>query len=211
MKITTVGIDLAKNFFQVHGVDERGHVMLKKQLKRDQMLVYFANLPACLIGMEACSGAHYWARQLRQLGHEVRLIAPQFVKPYVKGNKHDAADAAAICEAVSRPHMRFVPVKTEDQQAILAVHRVRDGFVKARTAVANQIRGLLSEFGLILPQGIQILRNRLSELLDDATHELPELFRTLIRSLYEHFKTLDQQVHEHEVVLLNWHKKVLSC
>ena len=206
MKITTVGIDLAKNVFQVHGVDERGHVMLKKQLKRDQMLVYFANLPACLIGMEACSGAHYWARQLRQLGHEVRLIAPQFVEPYVKGNKHDAADAAAICEAVSRPHMRFVPVKTEDQQAILAVHRVRDGFVKARTAVANQIRGLLSEFGLVLPQGIQILRHRLSELLDDATHELPELFRTLIRSLYEHFKTLDQQVQEHEVVLLNWHK-----
>ncbi len=130
--------------------------MLKKQLKRNQMLVYFANIPACLIGMEACGGAHYWARQLRQLGHEVRLIAPQFVKPYVKGNKHDVADAAAICEAVSRPRMRFVPVKTEDQQVILAVHRVRDGFVKARTAIANQIRGLLSEFGLVLPEASRL-------------------------------------------------------
>ena len=151
MEITTVGVDLAKSVFQVHAVDQQGKVALKTQLKRGQMAEFFANLPACLIGMEACGSAHYWARKLQALGHTVKLMAPQFVKPYVKMNKHDAADAEAICEAVRRPNMRFVPVKNIEQQAVLALHRVRQGWIKARTAQANQSRGLLSEFGLILP------------------------------------------------------------
>ena len=143
MKLTTIGIDLAKNVFQVHGINEHGKVLVKKQLRRDQMALFFANLPPCLIGMEACGSAHHWARRLESLGHKVRLMAPQFVKPYVKTNKNDAADAEAICEAVGRPNMRFVPIKNVEQQAVLALHRVRQGFVKARTAQANQIRGLL--------------------------------------------------------------------
>lgn len=137
MKITTVGIDLAKNVFQVHGVNEHGKVALKKQLKRDQMSTFFVNLPPSLIGMEACCGAHHWARKLQTMGHTVKLMAPQFVKPYVKTNKNDAADAEAICEAVARPNMRFVPLKNVEQQAMLALHRVRQGFVRARTAMAN--------------------------------------------------------------------------
>jgi transposase len=157
MKITTVGIDLAKNVIQVHGVDERGKAVLKKPLKRAQVLPYFAKLPP----LEACGSAHDWARKLEKLGHTVKLIAPQFVKPYVKTNKHDAADAEAICEAVSRPSMRFVPIKTGEQQAVLALHRARQGFVKARTAQANQIRGLLAEYGIVIPQGIDSIARRL--------------------------------------------------
>ena len=143
MKITTVGIDLAKNVFQVHGVDERGKPALRKQLRRGQIAEFFVNLPHCLIGMEACASAHHWGRTLERLGHTVRLMAPQFVKPYVKTNKNDIADAEAICEAVSRPNMRFVAVKTLEQQAMLTLHRLRQGFVVERTAVVNRIRGLL--------------------------------------------------------------------
>ena len=154
MKITTVGIDLAKNVFQVHGVDERGKVVLRRQLRREQMVEFFARLSPCLVGMEACGSAHHWARMLQAQGHSVRVIASQFVKPYVKSNKNDAADAEAICEAVARPSMRFVPVKSVEQQSVLAVHRARQGLVKARTAQANQIRGLLAEFGLVVPRGL---------------------------------------------------------
>lgn len=155
MKTTTIGIDLAKNVFQLHGVDEQGRVSVNKKLKRSQMAAAFANLPACLIGMEACASAHYWARKLEAFGHTVRLMAPQFVKPYVKTNKSDAADAEAICEAVARPGMRFVPIKTIESQSLLALHRARQGFIKARTAQANPIRGLLMEFGIVIPQGIE--------------------------------------------------------
>src|SRR6266508_59926 len=153
MKITTVGVDLAKTVFQIHGVDDRGRAVLRKQLKRTEMLSFFANLAPCLIGMEACASAHHWARKLIELGHQVKLMAPQFVKPYVKSNKNDRNDAEAICEAVARPNMRFVPVKTVQQQAVLALHRARAGVMKARNAQANQIRGLLGEFGIVLPQG----------------------------------------------------------
>ncbi|MCB1824553.1 MAG: IS110 family transposase, partial [Candidatus Competibacteraceae bacterium] len=172
MKMTTIGLDLAKHVFQVHGVDSRGEPVLRKQLKRSQMLPFFANLEPCLVGMEACGGAHYWARKLEALGHTVRLMAPQFVKPYVKSNKTDAADAEAICEAVGRPSMRFVPNKTEAQQAVLALHRARQGFVQARTAQANQIRGLLGEFGIILPQGIGHIIPGLAGILEDGENEL---------------------------------------
>lgn len=207
MKVTTIGIDLAKNVFQVNGVDEHGRAVFNKPLKRNQMAVFFANLPACLIGMEACGSAHHWARKLQGMGHNVRLIAPQFVKPYVKTNKNDAADAAAICEAVTRPSMRFVPVKNVEQQSVLALHRVRQGFVKARTAQANQIRGLLAEFGLVIPQGIGHIRQRVPQLLEDASNELPGMFRQLMDRLLEHLKELDHQVQELEAQIVAWHRQ----
>ncbi|EQD66539.1 transposase IS116/IS110/IS902 family protein [mine drainage metagenome] len=206
MKITTVGIDLAKNVFQLHGVDRHGKTVLRKQIKRDQMAVFFANLPTCLIGMEACGSAHHWARKLQGMGHTVRLMAPQFVKPYVKTNKNDAADAEAICEAVGRPNMRFVPIKNIEQQSVLALHRVRQGFVKARTAQANQIRGLLGEFGLIIPQGIGHIARRVPELLEDAGNELPDTFRALVQRLLEHLQALGRQVEEVEAQIQSWHR-----
>ena len=206
MKITTVGIDLAKNVFQLHAVDERGKAVLRKQLRREQITPFFANLAPCLIGMEACASAHHWGRVLQRLGHTVRLMAPQFVKPYVKTNKNDVADAEAICEAVSRPNMRFVPIKSVEQQAILSVHRVRQGFVKARTAQANQIRGLLGEFGLIIPQGISHIAERVPALLEDASNELPAALRQLIERLTAHLKELDRQVKEFERQIIAWHR-----
>ncbi|MDN8618765.1 IS110 family transposase [Variovorax ginsengisoli] len=206
MKITTVGIDLAKNVFQVHGVNEHGKAALKKQIKRDQMAVFFASLPPCLIGMEACGGAHHWARKLQGFGHTVKLMAPQFVKPYVKTNKNDAADAEAICEAVARPNMRFVPVKNIEQQAVLSLHRVRQGFVGARTALTNQIRGLLAEFGLVVPQGISHVCSKVPELIEDASNELPGTFRLLIQRLLNHLKELDRQVSELEAQIKTSHR-----
>jgi transposase len=207
MKLTTVGIDLAKSVFQIHGVDERGKTILKKQLKRSQMMAFFVNLPPCLIGMEACGSAHHWARELQKLGHAVKLMAPQFVKPYVKTNKNDMADAEAICEAVSRPNMRFVPIKTVEQQAILSLHRVRQGLVKARTAQSNQIRGLLAEFGLILPKGVGQIAQRIPELLEDADNGLPGMFRQLIARLLAHFNDLHRQVLELEAQIKAWHRE----
>ena len=206
MKITTVGIDLAKNVFQIHGVDERGHAVLKKQLKRSQMMEFFVNLPPCLIGMEACGSAHHWARELTKLGHTVKLMAPQFVKPYVKTNKNDMADAEAICEAVARPNMRFVPVKTVEQQALLSLHRVRQGLVKARTAQSNQIRGLLGEFGLIVPKGISQIAPRIPDILEDGDNGLPGMFRDLISRLLTHFNDLHRQVLELEAQIKAWHR-----
>jgi transposase len=205
--ITTIGVDLAKNVIQVHGVDQRGKAVLKKQLPRRRFVEFFANLAPCLVGMEACGSAHHWARQLEKLGHQVRLMAPQFVKPYVKTNKNDAADAEAICEAVSRPNMRFVPIKNGEQQAVLALHRARAGFVKARTAQANQIRGLLGEYGIIIPQGIGHLTKRLPAILEDGENELPGVFRRLLARLGEHLKELDRQVGELEAQIQDWHRE----
>ena len=207
MKLTTIGIDLAKNLFQVHGTDERGRAVLKKPLKRAQMLPFFANLPPCRIGLEACGSAHYWARKLQALGHTVQLIAPQYVKPFVKRNKNDAADAAAICEAVTRPDMPTVPIKNAEQQAILSVHRARQGFVKARTAQANQIRGLLAEYGIVLPQGIGHVVRRVPEIIEDGERDLPGRFRLLIGRLVDHLKELDHQVGELEVAIQSWHRQ----
>lgn len=208
MNITTVGIDLAKNVFQVHAVDVRGKVVLRKQLKRDQVRLFFVNLPPCLIGMEACAGSHHWGRMLERFGHTVRLMAPQFVKPYVKSNKNDIADAEAICEAVARPNMRFVPIKSVEQQSVLSLHRVRQGFVKARTAQANQIRGLLSEMGLVIPQGIRFIAQRVPALLEDAANELPVEFRQLIWKLTNHLKGLDEQVDAIQGQIVAWDR---SC
>src|SRR5438132_1047717 len=154
MKVTTVGLDLAKSVFTVQGVDEHGNTMLRKTVRRAKLLELFVQLPACRVGMEACSGAQHWARELRKLGHDPRIMAAEFVEPYRRGGKNDANDAAAICEAVSRPQMRFVALKSVEQQAVLAVHRLRQGLVEERTALANRIRGLLTEYGLVMGVGL---------------------------------------------------------
>jgi transposase len=206
MKTTTIGVDLAKSVFEVHGVDEKGRQVLHRRLKRKQMLAFFARLSPALVGMEACSSAHYWARELEKLGHRVRLMAPQFVKPYVKANKTDAADAEAICEAVTRPTMRFVPSKTVDQQAVLSLHRARAGFVKARTAQANQIRGLLGEFGITLPHGIVHVAQRIPEIIENGENDLPVLFRQLLLRLRSHLLELDRQIRELEDQIAAWHR-----
>jgi transposase len=206
MKLTTIGLDLAKAVFQVHGADDRGRSVLKKQLKRAQVPTFFANLTPCKIGMEACGSAHYWARKLMAMGHEVVLIPPQYVKPFVKRNKNDAADAEAICEAVTRPNMPSVPVKSVEQQAILSLHRARQGFVKARTAQANQIRGLLAEYGFAIPQGIGHIAKRVPEIIEDGENELPGNFRRLIQRLVDHLKELDRQVGELEREIQQWHR-----
>ena len=206
MNISTVGIDLAKNVFQIHGASERGKKLWNKQLQRKQVLKFFTRLPPCLIGMEACGSAHFWARKLEELGHTVKLMAPQFVKPYVKTNKNDAADAEAICEAVTRPSMRFVPIKNGEQQAILSIHRARQGFVKARTAQANQIRGLLMEYGIIIPQGIVNINKNTPEILEDAENELPGIFRQLWQRLTSHLKELDLQVIALDSQIQAYHK-----
>ena len=207
MKITTIGIDLAKNVFQVHGIDESGKAVLRKQLKRKDVASFFANFEPCLIGMEACGSAHHWARKLAVLGHAVRLMSPQFVKPYVKTNKSDRNDAEAICEAVGRANMRFVAVKTPDQQALLSVHRARQGFVKARTAQANQIRGLLAEFGIVIPRGIGHIAKALPEILEDGENALPGMMRELFARLGENLKQMDQQVEELERQIKLWHRE----
>ena len=206
MQITTVGLDLAKLVFQVHGVDAQGRTVLTKQLKREQLTAFFAQLPPCLVGMEACASAHHWARVLRDLGHDVRLIAAQFVKPYVKSNKNDAADAQAICEAVSRPSMRFVAIKSIEQQTVLSMHRAREGFVKARTAMGNQIRGLLAEFGIILPVGLANIRPRVPALLEAAADRLPAALTYLITQLVEHLTLLDERVKDLERQITSWHR-----
>lgn len=194
MKIKRIGVDLAKQVFQVHGVDEEEHVVLKRQLRRQQMLTFFGKIKPCLIGMEACAGAHYWARELMKLGHTVKLMAPQHVKPYVKGNKNDANDAAAICEAVSRHSMRFVAVKTVDQQDLQAQHRVRSLLVRQRTAKANEIRGLLGEYGIVVGQRIDRLRCALPVLLERTDRGLSDPLRLLLAGLQEDLIRLDERV-----------------
>lgn len=191
-QVTTIGIDIAKRIFQIHGVDKNGKIVLKKKLTRDKLSEFMATLPKCLVGMEACGGAHHWARKFTNLGHEVKLMAPQFVKPYVKTNKNDEADAEAICEAVARPNMRFVGIKTIEQQDILSIHAVRSRLIKNRTALGNEIRGLLSEFGVIIPQGINNVRKHLTVILDGDT--LSGISRQTFQDLKEELKELDKRI-----------------
>nr|WP_264318500.1 IS110 family transposase [Acidithiobacillus ferrooxidans] len=173
-EITTIGIDIAKNIFQLHGVDRHGKTSLIKTVTRAKFLETLASLPPCLIGIEAYGGAHHWARKITQLGHTVRMIAPQFVVPYRKSGKNDANDAEAICEAVAaRPNMRFVPIKTPEQQAALTLHRVRESIKVDRTALINRIRGLLQEFGIVLPQGVEKFPRRLLNGITDADWSMP--------------------------------------
>lgn len=200
-KVTVLGIDLAKNSFQLHGVDEKGNRVLKKKLTRKQLVAFIAQLPPCLIGIEACGGAHHWVRVLSEWGHTVKMIAPQFVKPYVKSNKNDAVDAEAICEAVQRPSMRFVPSKSIEQQDIQSVHRIRSLLVGRRTAQANQIRGLLMEYGIVIPQGISTLRKAIPDLLEDAENTLSSYFRELLRELYDEIVHFDERIETIELKL----------
>lgn len=192
-KITTVGLDLAKNVFQVHGVSDDGRVLVRRQLRRRQVLAFFEKLPPCLVGLEACAGAHYRARELRTLGHEVRLMPPSYVKPYVKRGKTDAADAAAICEAVTRPSMRFVPVKTSDQQAVLLQHRARDFLVRQLTQIANAIRAHLGEFGIVAPKGMHNVERLLGSAAEDG---LPANAEAPINLLAAQFRETRAKVEE---------------
>ncbi|MDR1274844.1 MAG: IS110 family transposase [Candidatus Accumulibacter sp.] len=198
MKLTRIGLDLAKNVFQVHGVDQSGHVALRRRLSRNQMVGFFKKLTPCLIGMEACASAHHWGRVLQEIGHTVRLIAPQFVKPYVKGQKNDANDAEGICEALSRPSMRFVAIKRVEQQDIQSIHRIRSERVKQRTATVNQIRGLLGEYGIVVPKGINQLRRALPEIAEDMENGLTEAFRNLLEDLRRDLAHLDERVKQLE-------------
>ncbi len=204
-KINVIGLDLAKNVFQVHAIDSRGEVLIRKQLRRAEMLKYFARLSPCLIGMEACGGAHYWARELTQLGHTVRLIAPIFVKPYLKSNKNDRNDAEAICEAVQRPSMRFVHPKGPEQQAVLHLHHGRQLLVRQRVALSNHIRGVLSEYGIVFPQGVNVLTRRLPEILEDAENGLPVLIRELLAELKLEHEQLRNRAERIEKQLKAWH------
>jgi len=192
--IKTIGIDLAKSSFQLHGVDEQGHVIMRKKLSRNKLTVFMANLPPCLVGMEACGGAHDWARKFREMGHDVRLMGPQFVKPYVKSNKNDAVDAEAVCEAVQRKNMRFVPVKGIEQQDIQSLHRARSMAIAHRTAQTNQIRGFLMEYGLVVAKSIAALRKALPEILEDADNSLSPMFRELLSGLQDEFHKLDERI-----------------
>jgi transposase len=198
MKVKRIGIDLAKQMFQVHGVDQHGKVVIRKQLTRGKIRAFIAQLSPCLIGMEACASAHYWAREFSQFGHTVRLMAPQFVRPDRKNPKNDGNDAEAICEAVSRPNMRLVPVTSVAQQASLMVHRARELLVGDRTALANQIRGLLTEYGIVVPQGIARLRRALPLVLEDAENGLPGVVREVIVELQERRQDLDQRLATYE-------------
>lgn len=192
--VAVLGIDLAKQSFQLHGVDSRGITVLKKKLARKDLCNFIARLPVCIIGIEACGGANHWVRVLEKFGHTVHMIAPQFVKPFVKSNKNDAADAEAICEAVQRPSMRFVPAKSIEQQDIQSLHRIRSQAVARRTAQANQIRGLLLEYGLIIPQGISYVRKSIPLMLEDADNGLTVMFRELLSTLYDEMAHLDERI-----------------
>ena len=193
MKITTIGLDIAKSVFHFYAVNKMGRLVKKKQLRRKQVLATMAKLEPCLIAMEACGGANYWARELIALGHEVKLIAPQYVKPYVKGNKNDYNDAEAIAEAAQRPTMRFVPIKSVERQDIQNFHCQRERIKKERNALVNQIRGLLAEYGLVINKGVAAVRKGLPEILEDADNGLTVLSRELFAELLEELRTIDQQ------------------
>jgi len=204
-KISVIGLDLAKHVFQVHGVDLDGEVIVRKQLKRSQLRQFFARLAPCLIGMEACGGAHYWSRELSGLGHTVRMMAPVFVKPYLKTNKNDRNDAEAICEAVQRPSMRFVQPKAPAQQAVLHLHHGRRLLVRQRIALSNHMRGVLSEYGIVLPQGSKAVSQRLPALLEDADSDLPMLARHLLAELKDEHDQLIDRIERIEAWITAWH------
>ena len=197
MRITTIGLDLAKSVFQVHGVDATGQVVIRKSLRRLQMLPFFAKLPSCLVGIEACGTSHHWARELIKLGHQVRLMPPAYVKPYVKRGKTDAADAEAVCEAVTRPTMRFVPVKSPEQQAALSMHRTRDLLVKQRTQLINMIRGLMAEFGVDIPKGLERALLLARQIVEGNAPEVPFEAAKIVGTLSQ--QALDTHVRLREV------------
>jgi transposase len=204
--ITTIGLDLAKSVFQVHAVDEMGSVVMRNRLRRSQVLAFFAEIPPCLIGLEACATAHYWARELIALGHEARLMPPNYVKAYVKRNKHDVADAEAICEAVRRPSMRFVPIKTAEQQSALMMHRARDLLVRQRTMLVNALRGHLAEFGLIEAQGLHKVAKLIAIVTDENDGRVPYIARQVLQVMINHIEDIQVRIVGLEKQVLAWHK-----
>lgn len=205
-QVSTIGLDIAKNVFQVHGIDETGEVIVRRQLRRRQVLAFFGRLSPCLIGMEACATSHHWARELEKLGHEVRLMPPRYVKPYVKRNKNDAADAEAICEAVTRPTMRFVPIKTCEQQSVLMLHRTRQLFVRQRTTLINAIRAHLAEFGIVAGigrNGVEVLLALISKGEDER---IPSAARECLMALAAQLELVKRQILEADRRVLAWHR-----
>lgn len=206
MQITTIGLDLAKNTFQAHGVDAEGRVVVRRQLRRKQVRDFFAGLAPCLIGMEACGTAHFWARELIAMGHEVKIMPPSYVKAYVRRGKTDAADAAAICEAVTRPHMRFVPIKTEDQQAVLMLHKARELLVRQHTMLTNAIRGHMAELGMIAPRGSRKIQDLVAVIQESEDQSIPALARAALQPLVHQMQTLDGQINLLDREIMAWHK-----
>lgn len=206
MEISTIGLDLAKSVFQVHAINNAGEVVIRRALRRSQVLPFFAKLPACLVGIEACGTSHYWGRELTRLGHDVRLMPPAYVKPYLKRGKTDANDAEAICEAVARPTMRFVPVKSPEQQAALALHRTRDLLVKQRTQLVNMIRGQLAEFGIEMARGLHHALELARRATEGRAPDVPELAQRVITGLAHQIGSLQAQLASLEKELLAWHR-----
>ena len=205
-EVIIIGVDLAKNVFQIHGVDAAGAVIVRRQLRRAQMLPFFRKQQPCLVGMEACATAHHWARQLIELGHEVKLMPPAYVKPYVKRNKNDAADAQAICEAVTRPTMRFVSVKGTEQQSVLMLHRTRELLVRQRTMLINAMRAHMAEFGIVAPVGVPQVKKLLGIIADAHDARLPAVARTCLESLARQFLSLGAEIHAAEKHIHAWHR-----
>jgi transposase len=203
MQVTTIGLDIAKRVFQVHGVDAAGAVVVRKKLRRSELLQFFARLAPCLIGIEACATAHHWARELIALGHQVRLVPPSYVKAYVKRGKSDAADAEAICEAVTRPNMRFVPVKSTEQQGVLVLHRARELLVRQRTMLVNGLRAHMAEFGIIVPQGIQRVPE-LVAMLKDQTTGIPQIAREALTAIVVQIENLSASIRQMEKRIVAW-------
>ena len=204
--ITTIGLDLAKHVFQVHGIDGAGDVVVRKRLRRSLVLTFFSGIPPCLIGLEACATAHHWARELTALGHQTRLMPPSYVKAYVKRNKHDVADAEAICEAVRRPSMRFVPIKTVEQQSALMMHRARDLLIRQRTMLVNALRGHLAEFGLIEAQGLHKVVRLIAIVMDEKDNRVPEPARQVLKVIVNQIEDTQTRIAELEAQVLAWHK-----
>ncbi|HEY4043164.1 MAG TPA: IS110 family transposase [Rhodopila sp.] len=206
MQMTTIGLDLAKSWFQVHGVDADGKVAVRRKLRRSEVINFFRSLPPCLVGIEACATAHHWARELIALGHEVKLMPPAYVKAYVKRNKNDAADAEAICEAVTRPSMRFVPVKDADQQSILMLHRVRSLLIRQRTMLVNALRAHMAEFGIIAPQGLRNVED-LTKIIAHERERLPALARPILQTVVDQLNETHARAREIEARLGTWHRE----
>ena len=205
MQITTIGLDLAKHWFQVHGVDASGKVAVKRRLRRSEVVEFFKGVTPCLVGMEACATAHHWARELIALGHEVKLMPPAYVKAYVKRNKNDAADAEAICEAVTRPSMRFVPIKDVDQQSVLMLHRARALLIRQRTMLVNALRAHMAEFGVIAPQGLRNVEQLIAA-ISDARTVLPELARSILQLIVGQLTDTAARIRLLEARLAKWHR-----
>ena len=204
--VTTIGLDIAKSVFQIHGVDAAGNVIVRRRLKRRYVLPFFHKLPPCLIGIEACASSHHWSRELKALGHTVRLMPPAYVRPYVKRQKNDAADAEAICEAVTRANMRFVPTKTLEQQSCLMLHRTRHLFIRQQTAVINAIRAHLAEFGIVAPVGRNGVEQLLDVVADASDKRLPEIARACLLALGAQLRTLKVQILKFDRQIMAWHR-----